>query len=782
LTNNFNLFFKVGTGEDFKPYPYQQSLAIEEWPDIIKVPTGLGKTAAIVLSWLYKRHTQDPDTPRRLIYCLPMRVLVDQTANNIRLWIDNLTSNNLLTQEEKPDLYVLMGGDIDNNWDRSPEKDAIIVGTQDQLLSRVLNRGYSLSRFRWPMAFGLLNNDCLWVMDEVQLMGPGLATTTQIQAFRDSLGTIHPVRSIWMSATLQRDWLKTIDFSKKVDCLKELILSPKDMETASVKQRMLARKPIKKGQCSAKDPDAIAKLVTESHLPGTLTLVVVNTVKKASKIYAAISKNHQVKASIKLLHSKFRYDDRQTILNLVLSPPIGEGTICVSTQVVEAGVDISATTLITEPAPWSSLVQRFGRCNRSGIDKASKIIWLDTEVKKSEILPYSEDEINQSIGILEQLSDAGLASLPDTNLTAAAGHVIRFKDIIDLFDTSPDLAGMDIDISKYIREANQIDVKVFWRDVPDKKKPSASEPAPSRREVCNAPMKDVRDLMQKGTAFWYWDHIERSWERPSVLIPGMTLMMSSVDGCYTSETGWSVNVKKTVKPLPPEGFPEEGADDDYQALTGWQTIPQHTDAVVTALISLVEECVEEKRFRRELLTAGRWHDIGKTHPVFQTLLLGSPPANDETVQWAKADKLASKYSRKGFRHEMASALVILQNNLSDLVAYLAAAHHGKIRLSLRSIPGETRPEDPSLRFARGVWDGDLIPECNLGDDTISPETVMDLSYMDFGDGPRGESWLSRTIALRDDKTIGPFRLAYLEAILRAADWRVSSSTTGEAHE
>jgi hypothetical protein len=47
------------------------------------------------------------------------------------------------------------------------------------LLSRALNRGYGMSRYRWPMHFGLLNNDCLWVMDEVQLMGSGLTTSLQ---------------------------------------------------------------------------------------------------------------------------------------------------------------------------------------------------------------------------------------------------------------------------------------------------------------------------------------------------------------------------------------------------------------------------------------------------------------------------------------------------------------------------------------------------------------------------------------------------------------------------
>ena len=71
-------------------------------------------------------------------------------------------------------------------WDIYPEEDAILIGTQDMLLSRALNRGYGMSRYRWPMHFGLLNNDALWVMDETQLMGPGLSTACQLEAFRIS--------------------------------------------------------------------------------------------------------------------------------------------------------------------------------------------------------------------------------------------------------------------------------------------------------------------------------------------------------------------------------------------------------------------------------------------------------------------------------------------------------------------------------------------------------------------------------------------------------------------
>lgn len=37
------------------PYPYQCRLAAEPWPDLLDIPTGLGKTAAITLAWLWKR-------------------------------------------------------------------------------------------------------------------------------------------------------------------------------------------------------------------------------------------------------------------------------------------------------------------------------------------------------------------------------------------------------------------------------------------------------------------------------------------------------------------------------------------------------------------------------------------------------------------------------------------------------------------------------------------------------------------------------------------------------
>jgi len=101
---NFTDFFAVATGH--KPFGYQCRLACGDRPrregdwlkgntdcesKLINIPTGLGKTAAVVLAWLWNRfqirnpkaEIRNSEWPRRLVYCLPMRTLVDQTADNV---------------------------------------------------------------------------------------------------------------------------------------------------------------------------------------------------------------------------------------------------------------------------------------------------------------------------------------------------------------------------------------------------------------------------------------------------------------------------------------------------------------------------------------------------------------------------------------------------------------------------------------------------------------------------------------------------------------------------
>lgn len=151
----YEMFFRHATSLDASPWEYQGCLAEEEWPALLHVETGMGKTAAVVVAWLYRRFVlKAPSAPRRLVYCLPMRVLVEQTRTEVKTWIERLHNAGLIPY--KVDVQVLMGGEQAVAWDLHPEREAILIGTQDMLLSRALNRGYGMSRYRWPMHFGLL--------------------------------------------------------------------------------------------------------------------------------------------------------------------------------------------------------------------------------------------------------------------------------------------------------------------------------------------------------------------------------------------------------------------------------------------------------------------------------------------------------------------------------------------------------------------------------------------------------------------------------------------------
>jgi CRISPR-associated endonuclease/helicase Cas3 len=216
----FEAFFRMAFNHE--PFDYQRRLATSETLySLVNVPTGAGKTAAILGTWLWRRLHNPASVGRRLVYCLPMRTLVEQTVQVARKAIDRLIAQGIV-EKGRFDVQVLMGGEVSDTWDAFPEREYILIGTQDMLLSRALNRGYAMSRFRWPVHFGLLNNDCLWVLDEVQLMGSGLATSAQLQAFRRMLGSFGNVQTIWMSATVERDWLKTVDVDLEQDIQREL--------------------------------------------------------------------------------------------------------------------------------------------------------------------------------------------------------------------------------------------------------------------------------------------------------------------------------------------------------------------------------------------------------------------------------------------------------------------------------------------------------------------------------------------------------------------------------
>ena len=791
-------YFKKAT--DFDPYPYQTELAERRDPPVLlKIPTGAGKTEAVVLGWLYRRFEHPNEvvrdsTPRRLVYCLPMRTLVEQTVERIRCWLERLG------MEDDAKVVKLMGGEPRTQWYLHPEKPFIVVGTQDMLLSRALNRGYGTGYNMWPVEYGLLNNDCLWVMDEVQLMANGLPTSTQLAGLRGKLETYGPGRSIWMSATARSDWLDTVDH-RAPPAARVMELGSADLADPRLGKRHHARKVVARSTVDFKMRKETAELIAEKHESGTLTLAIVNTVERAQKLYAELVKprNKFLPDVEKVLaHSRFREGDRQQKQDRIAAPLSPAGRVVVATQAVEAGVDISARMLITELAPWASMVQRFGRCNREGKYERGEVLWMDVE---KDTAPYDAEEIDHARGIMESLhgksvGPAALENMGENMQEADHTTVIRRRDVVGLFDTTPDLSGSYLDVSQYVRGTDETSVSVFWRDVPEG--PDEKEPKPRHNETVNVPIggarggpKGIRDSLGDGHKAWRWDFLDDLWREVQQrdIHPGMTLMLDAKHGGYSSDTGWDASSKGRVGPienLGEDGEPEDGlgSEPTNTSQRKWVSLPDHSRHVEAEMRVILD--VLSGQFEPGILEAvalaALYHDTGKAHPAFQEMLRKGGEGPPEGVLLAKS-RGNGRMDRRHFRHELGSALALLEHahvstdDVRGLAAYLVAAHHGKVRLGIRSLPGQRTGNkdsnpDPDRLLGYRVSEPEILPPVDLGEGSRLLETTLDMSIAQIGLSENGgPSWLERSLALLE--RLGPFRLAYLEAIVRAADIRAS---------
>ncbi len=696
--NRFDHLFTKSTG--FCPHEYQALLACgerrsrehDDWlsdtsnceSTLIEIPTGFGKTAAVVLSWLWNRVLKDcDDWPRRLVYCLPMRTLVEQTFANTRQWLENLGLSN------KVGLHVLMGGEEAGDWDIHPERNAVLIGTQDMLLSRALNRGYGMSRYRWPMHFGLLNNDCLWVLDEVQLMGPGLWTSAQLDWMRtDRFKSMKPCFTWWMSATIHPQFLDTLDRENATLPTPRHVALGKCDQTHAILQ---ARRPCKlwppaasklrKLPADKKPPafvQALAESVSHGHKDASLSLVVCNTVSIAQQVYTAIRNTYTGTSGVVLLTSRFRAQDREDHQQKLLAFEAARkyamtdravpvpGLICVSTQVIEAGIDVSARRLWSEIAPWPSTIQRLGRLNRDGrLDGDARAYFWEWPEKPKRgarfIGPYEADAVKRGSKLVEKLvmvyeSDntvsandalAELRSRDDVKevvkkaLIPTPEPCPRAIDVYGLFSTEPDVFGGFTDVSPFVRSHDEnADCTVFWREWHSSAELRRSDgltgPAFTCGEGCKVAISRLREFMGKKRAR-VWDDRNEAWEpiRAAEISPGMLVMLRREEGGYSRELGWTGRKSDALRDVPLAGEPYERFEDDRYSESGfWVTLEDHLRDTEREAKCIAQAVNLDGDVGSAVIHASKEHDIGKALPQWQGEL--PKPAPHVGSLWAKA--------------------------------------------------------------------------------------------------------------------------------------------------
>jgi len=410
-----------------------------------------------------------------------------------------------------------------------------------------------------------------------------------------------------MSATMAKHWLeRAVDWSAQVDTQWGLRLQLTKDERSDLQHRsgqlfeiekqvipapvVLEKPKTKENRADSTDAarkhaDYLRRVVDhvrkpENRAQSGLTLIIVNTVDRATGLFDLLGQQSDLAhVSIKLIHSRFRPLEREGWQEF-LDEKDQAHRILVSTQVVEAGVDLSAGVLYTELAPWASLVQRFGRCARYP-GESGRVFWLDLDLGSEKqpvdhwAKPYERSEMVAAREHLNKLKDAGLKSLMaikdqiDSEPTGDQSKTLfpyeprfvpRDKDLSDLFDTTPDLTGADVDVSRFIRDGDELDVQVFWREIPDFE-PSKKD-RPDRRELCPVPFHRFRKAipaLRKAGRIWRHTY-RKGWESVELrgadeVYPGQVYLLQKSCGGYSPVLGWTgdprdavFNLPETVKP------------------------------------------------------------------------------------------------------------------------------------------------------------------------------------------------------------------------------------------
>ena len=430
----FSDFFEAVHSTNTKrrwPFDWQIRLAEEAlgdkgWPDVIRVPTSCGKTsvldlAVFELALQAHRTPGERTAPRRICLVVDRRLVVDEATDHarrvvraIRDALDNPHAAPVLkavaerlrvlaSEYGKALRIVRLRGGVyrDDGWASDPLTPTILVSTVDQIGSRLLFRGYGVSRRNLPVHAGLLAFDTRIIVDEAHLSTVFTETLDRVRQYqmlaKDSpLTPERRLRVVRMSATVPGDQGKrTLVLSSREredPRLRPRLEARKEADLSEVKVNAVTKKMRQEQSDKAREQEGrnrealVTKIVDEARRladggneapeqqPRVIG-VVVNRVATARQVYESLrnSGDPSCGEDSLLLTGRVRPFDRDRLIERWL-PKIRadrdqapeKTCFVVATQTVEVGANLDFDALVTEAAPLDALRQRFGRLDRLG--------------------------------------------------------------------------------------------------------------------------------------------------------------------------------------------------------------------------------------------------------------------------------------------------------------------------------------------------------------------------------------------------------------------------------
>ena len=454
--DEFGEFFAALNG-GYAPFSWQEEVLDHicehgVWPERINAPTGSGKSSVVDIHLFANALAAvgaAPRVPRRLCVTVGRRALVDSQATRAdkilecmeKAPADESAEQDILrrvaealqsfqTSNDKQGSAPFETGHIRGELSNRnlPVTDisacAIIAATPDMYGSRALFRGYGSTKAARPRETALLAMDTVMVLDEAHMNRQLLHTTQRIaelQKCEVSLGvpTLQVVETTATPSTEDSDSItlgvdiEALDspndkeLRKRVYSHKELVLHPIDKWDGKPGNRAVVDAAVG----AIKDFLACREAGEDSEEAHTVGCIV-NHVRTAISIKEKLTED-LAEEEVQLLVGRMRPYDLKKLQkeNPGLFSTRGDKSVkvVVATQTLEVGIDVDFADLVTELAPASSLAQRFGRVNRLGRRKDSKVVVIrpaNSDLVKKDAPPYKAVDLSNAYGWLESLNDA----------------------------------------------------------------------------------------------------------------------------------------------------------------------------------------------------------------------------------------------------------------------------------------------------------------------------------------------------------------------------------------
>lgn len=356
----------------------------------LSVPTGGGKTFSSLRFALHHAQKHEMD---RIFYIIPYTSIIDQNSKAVRKMLSDKKRELVLEVHSNltPRKQSYRDKVFAANWDAP-----IVFTTMVQFLEALFGSGTRGARRMHQLANSVV------VFDEIQSL-----PIKCVHLFNHAANfLVEQCGSSIVLCTATQPLLHRVDPKKG-----ELKLGP-DCEITDGKHQLYKRlkrtNVVDRTKASGWANKEIADLVIEQAKDNLSCLVVTNTKKMARSIFELVESNVSDSDCVVFhLSTNMCPAHRKRDLYLIRRRlSAGRGVICVSTQLIEAGVDVDFGSAVRFLTGLDSIAQAAGRCNRNGIQKEGKVFVLNPREESLRGLPEIQLAISATKRVFEDFAAA----------------------------------------------------------------------------------------------------------------------------------------------------------------------------------------------------------------------------------------------------------------------------------------------------------------------------------------------------------------------------------------